>query len=167
MAEIIAGVAVASSFVQLVDFGSKAVKVLKRLKEFGEQCKDVPESFRAIQNQLPLLMAAVELLKTTINGKSVGGSLNDVLSSVLDGCEKQLSKLNEIASRTMPKNNSLKEKGKTAILSVKLETDFKKVSDNIRGYIATIGFYQSVATSRSQELAAMGIIRTCLLELSY
>ena len=88
MAEIIAGVAVASSFVQLVDFGSKAVKVVKRLKEFGDQCKDAPESFRAIQNQLPLLMAAVELLKTSMDGKPVGDSLNDVLSSVLDGCKK-------------------------------------------------------------------------------
>jgi hypothetical protein len=42
-------VGLASSVVQLVDFGSKAVKVLKRLKEFREQYRDVPEVFRAIQ----------------------------------------------------------------------------------------------------------------------
>src|ERR1700743_1695168 len=141
MAEIIAGVGVASSFVQLVDFGLKAVAVLKRLKDLSDQSKDVPSSFREVQSQLPLLVAAIDLLKATIKDKSLGHSLNDVLASVLDGCEKQLSKLDEIFSRTLPKNNSWRERGTSAILSVKLEPEFKKVSDNIRSYISTIGFY--------------------------
>jgi hypothetical protein len=156
MAEIIAGVGVASSVVQLIDFGSKAIKVLKRLKEFGDQCKDVPESFRAIQSQLPLLAAAIDLLKTSIEGKLIADPLNNVISSVLKGCEDQLSKLDDILSRTLPKNNSWMEKGKKAVTSVKLEHEFKKVSDNIRGYISTLGFYQSIVTFRLQELATMG-----------
>jgi hypothetical protein len=164
MAEIIAAVAVASSFVQLVEFGSKAVKVVQRLKEFHDMCKKVPEAFRAIQSQLPLLMAAIELLKTSIDGKPIGEPLNNALFSVVKGCEDQLCRLDEILSSTLPRNNSWMEKSKKAILSVKLEPEFKKVFDNIRGYTATLSFYQSTVTSKLQELAATGMIRVCQLE---
>ena len=57
MAEFIAAVGVASSFVALIDCGSK---IVARLIEYQSMCGSVPEVFRGIHTQLPLLLACVK-----------------------------------------------------------------------------------------------------------
>jgi len=57
MVEPLAAVGVAASVIQLFDF---TTKVVSRLEEFRSNVQEVPESFRQVYDQLPVLSATLE-----------------------------------------------------------------------------------------------------------
>ena len=150
MAEVIAGVAVASSFIQLIDFGSK---IIRRLYEYQSASRELPKVFRSLQDQLPLLIQTLEQIKTTVdkkpnlNADPSADSLKIALSHVVRGCQKQLELLDNILEKTLPQSDSWRERSKKAIVSVTKESEFKRISASIREYVNTLTFYHTVASN--------------------
>jgi hypothetical protein len=60
MAEAVAVIRLVSAIVQLVDYGTK---IIKRLNEFQSDIDQVPQTFRDIKNQLPLLLNTLQRTK--------------------------------------------------------------------------------------------------------
>jgi hypothetical protein len=63
MAEAAAVIGLVSAIVQLVQFGSK---IVNRLDEFQSNVGQVPQTFRDIKNQLPLLLNALRRTKKDV-----------------------------------------------------------------------------------------------------
>jgi hypothetical protein len=149
MAEVIAGVAIASSFIQLIDFG---YKIVRRLNEYKSNSRELPKGFRELQNQLPLLVETLEKIKTlfdknlNLDSDPSAQSLKLSLSSAVGGCQKQLELLDQILGKMVPHTDSWRERSKKALLSVTQESEIKKVSANVREYVNTLTFYFTIAS---------------------
>jgi hypothetical protein len=83
MAEVIATVALASSIVQLVDFGCK---VVSRLNEFQSSQKDTPKTYRQIETELPLLLDILNKSREAIDVGLIKQETAKVLLPVMEGC---------------------------------------------------------------------------------
>ncbi|RYP14834.1 hypothetical protein DL766_009577 [Monosporascus sp. MC13-8B] len=76
MAEALTVVGIVANIIQLVDFGSR---VLKRLEEYQSKFGDVPEAFRHIKAELPVLLDALRQTKAAIDA----GSMRDESKNAL------------------------------------------------------------------------------------
>src|SRR5437588_12941043 len=99
MAEALAVVGIVASIVQLVDFGSN---VLHRLNEFQSSVGDVPESFRHIKAELPVLLEALQKTKEAIEAGSVTDETKNALLPAINGCAEQIRSLNELLLKALP-----------------------------------------------------------------
>jgi N-terminal domain on NACHT_NTPase and P-loop NTPases len=63
MAEALAVVTVVSSIITLVDFSSK---VLHRLNDFQSSCGEIPETFKQVKKELPILLATLDHTKVAV-----------------------------------------------------------------------------------------------------
>jgi len=61
MAEAAAIIGLVSSIASLIDLSAK---LLSRLREFVSGASDIPESFRSLSAQLPLLAATIQGIRT-------------------------------------------------------------------------------------------------------
>ena len=61
MAEAVAAISLLASIVSLIEFGGKAAT---RLQEFSVRTGEIPESFRVMSEQLPLLLITLQQLHT-------------------------------------------------------------------------------------------------------
>ena len=68
MAEALAVVGIVANIIQLVDFGSR---VLKRLEEYQSKLGEIPEAFRHIKAELPILLDALRQTKAAIDAGSI------------------------------------------------------------------------------------------------
>jgi hypothetical protein len=68
MAEALAVVGIVANIIQLVDFGSR---VLKRLEEYQSKLGEIPEAFRYIKAELPVLLDALRQTKAAIDAGSM------------------------------------------------------------------------------------------------
>jgi hypothetical protein len=64
MAEALAVVGIVANIIQLVDFGTW---VLKRLEEYQSTLVEIPEAFRHIKAELPVLLDALRQMKAAID----------------------------------------------------------------------------------------------------
>jgi hypothetical protein len=60
MAEALAAVGIVANITQLVDFGTR---VLKRLDQYQSTLEKIPEAFRHIKSELPVLLDALRQMK--------------------------------------------------------------------------------------------------------
>src|SRR5947207_14430294 len=99
MAEALAVVGLVSAIVQFVDFGNKLVE---RLHEFTSDAHEVPETFRAIKLQLPLL---IDTLRRTQQHASTGHVSNETattLKPLIDACFTEISVLQTNLDKALP-----------------------------------------------------------------
>ncbi|OBT58918.1 hypothetical protein VE04_00567, partial [Pseudogymnoascus sp. 24MN13] len=150
MAEALAVVGVVASIVQLLDFGTT---VLYRLKEYQSSLGEVPKSFRQIDKELPLLLHTLQQLEKAIDAGSVGIETERALLPVIKGSQEQLELLKNILDKTLPKaDDSSLEKGKKAISSLGQDGKVERILKNLRGFISSLTFYYSAASSTLQPL---------------
>jgi len=139
MAEALAVVGIVASIVQLVDFSSK---ILSHLDEF-----------RHIKVELPLLQDAFRLIKEAIDAGSVENGTKRALLPAIQGCREQVAELDAILAKTLPETgDSWHTRGKKAILSLNQDHRVESISKILRGYIGTLTFYYTVASSSFQPL---------------
>jgi hypothetical protein len=150
MAEFIAGVAIASSFIQVIHFGTR---IARRLHEFQSGTRELPKALRGLQDQLPLLVKTLDQIKTTfdkqpdLEADPAADSLKMALSYAVKGCQRQLELLDQILEKTLPQSDSWRERSKKAILSVTQESEVKRISAILRDYVNTLSFYHTVAAN--------------------
>ncbi|OBT61015.1 hypothetical protein VE03_09611 [Pseudogymnoascus sp. 23342-1-I1] len=157
MAEALAIVGVVASIVQLLDFGTA---VLYRLKEYQSSLGEVPKSFRQISKELPLLLHTIQQIQDAIDAGSVGIETKKALLPVIKGCLEQLELLQSILVKTLPKaGDSSLEKGKKAISSLGQDGKVERILKNLRGFISSLTFYYSAASSTLQPLNDAKLIK--------
>lgn len=94
----LSAVGVASSVVQFIDFG---FKVATRLKEYNSTSTDVPKSLRHIAAQLPLLLNALDRVKTSAEVERVDLVTRCILKGVVSGCKQQVEKIDKIIDKVL------------------------------------------------------------------
>jgi len=145
MVEPLAAVGVAASVIQLVDF---TTKVVSRLDEFRSNVQEVPESFRQVYDQLPVLSATLERIQDVVRADSVANNLDAPFLRVVNNCREKILELDAILEKTLP---AVKDRARTrcmkAILSLGQDDKVNKIAGTIQNYMQTLIFYRIAATS--------------------
>ena len=99
MAEALAVVGIVANIIQLVDFGSR---VLKRLKEYRSKLGDIPEVFRHIKAELPVLLDALRQTKAAIDAGYMQDDSRKALITVVEECGIQIQPLDDVTVKALP-----------------------------------------------------------------
>ena len=150
MAETLAIIGLISSIVQFVDFGTK---VMHRLNEFQSNIKDVPETFRHIKTQLPLLIDTLKQTQAQADAAHLSEETAKALKLVVEGCLSQVKLLEEILIKALPtKKDSSLRKGLKALTSLAHDKDVQRITTALDGYVQTLTYYTSNATYASNQV---------------
>lgn len=153
MAEAIAIVSTVASIVQLVDF---TTRVASRLDEYYSVTKEIPETFRHIKTELPLLATTLTQLKEAISTTSVADKSTKALMLVITGCIEQVTQLDAIFEKILPEaNDGLRIKSKKMIVSVHYDSKVEGITKTLRNYVGILTFYYAAASSTLQPLTGM------------
>jgi hypothetical protein len=145
MAEALAIVGLVSSIVQFVDFSSK---IVHRLNEFHSSLDEVPESFRDIKVELPLLVDTLERTKKQAEGGCFSKNTQEAICGVVRGCQLQVERLNNVLEETLPtKGDSSWRKKTKALLSIGQEKKVQQMTTTFRNYVQTLTYHQATGSS--------------------
>ncbi|KAF2464103.1 TPR-like protein [Lindgomyces ingoldianus] len=143
MAEALAVVGIVANIVQLVDFGSR---VLKRLEEYQSSLAEIPEAFRHLKAELPMLLDALQQTKAGIDAGSMQDETKKALVPAVEGCGVQIKALNEVIAKALPASgDSWARRGGKAIGSLRYDAKVQKITAIIRGYIQTLTYHAAIS----------------------
>jgi hypothetical protein len=107
MAEIMTVVTIAAHIIELVDLG---IRVLNRLGEYQSTLAEIPEAFRHIKAELPVLLDALRQTKAAIDDGASQDDSKDALEPALKECDLQMKVLYEVIEKLLPKRNESRTK---------------------------------------------------------
>jgi hypothetical protein len=147
MAEALAVVSIVASIIQLTDFGSR---VLKRLDEYQSDLGEIPEAFRHVKTQLPVLLDALQQTNTAINGDSTQTESRRALLSAVEGCTLQVKALNDVITKALPVSGDSWARRRTKALgSLRYDAKVERITTVIQGYIQTLTYHAVTSLSSS------------------
>ena len=121
MAEALAVIGLVSAIVQFVEFSSK---IIERLNEFQSSIDKVPQTFRDLKIQLPLLRETLKKTKTHAEAGFIDTDIQTAILNVVKGCQEQVELLDNILAKTLPvTGDSRIRRGVKAFSSVGQEKD--------------------------------------------
>jgi hypothetical protein len=136
MAEVLAVVGVVSSIVSLVDFGSK---VLHRLNDFQSSCGEIPETFKQVKKELPILLATLDHTKVAVEKGSIKEETRKVLSLVVNECQTQITLLDNLITDLLPQEeDSWRKKARKAFSSLRQDAKVNKITTILRTHIQSL-----------------------------
>ncbi|KAF2239753.1 TPR-like protein [Viridothelium virens] len=143
MAEALAAVSIVANIVQLVNFGSR---VLKRLEEYQSKLGDIPEAFRHIKAELPVLLDALQQTQSRINVGSVRDESKKALLPAVEGCRIQIRLLDNVVAKVLPASGDswIKRGGKT-FRSLHYDAKVERITVVLRGYIQTLTYHAAAS----------------------
>ena len=145
-------VGIVTNIAQLVDFGSR---VLKRFKEYQSKFGEVPEAFRHIKTELPVLLDALQQTNAAINAGSMQDETKKALLLAVEGCEAQIKSLDGIIVKALPTSgNSWARRGRKALGSLRYDAKMEKITAVVRGYVQTL-IYHTAASCTLRPLAGI------------
>ncbi|KAF2445200.1 hypothetical protein P171DRAFT_291512 [Karstenula rhodostoma CBS 690.94] len=148
MAEALAIIGITASVLQLVDFGSR---LLKRLETYQTQVGEIPEAFRHIKAELPVLLDALRQTQSAIDS-GVQDDTKHAFIPAIEGCKAQITLLDDIIVKALPSpSDSRIKRGGKSIQSFRYDARVEKIISVIRGYIQTLTFH---ATTVSRDTSA-------------
>ncbi|RYP92185.1 hypothetical protein DL770_001692 [Monosporascus sp. CRB-9-2] len=143
MADPLTVVGIVANTIQLVDFGSR---VLERLEEYQSKFGDVPEAFRHIKAELPVLLDALRQTKAAIDAGSVQDESKNALLPAVEGCGVQINLLDDVIAEVLPApGDSWARRGKKALRSLRYDTKVEKITSVVRGYIQTLTYHAAAS----------------------
>ncbi|RYP23415.1 hypothetical protein DL765_001120 [Monosporascus sp. GIB2] len=143
MAEALTVVGIVANIIQLVDFGSR---VLKRLEEYQSKFGDVPEAFRHIKAELPVLLDALRQTKAAIDAGSMQDESKNALLPAVEGCSAQINLLDDVIAEALPApGDSWTRRGRKALKSIRYDIKVEKITSVIRGYIQTLAYHAAAS----------------------
>jgi hypothetical protein len=146
MAEALAVVGIVANIVQLVDFGTR---VLKRLNEYQSSLAEIPEAFRNIKSELPVLLDALRQTKAAIDAGLLQDESKKALIPAVEGCGVQIKELDTIIEKVLPVlSDSWARRSRKALRSLRSEAKVERIVAAIRGYVQTLT-YHGVASSKT------------------
>jgi hypothetical protein len=99
MTEALVIVGLASTIVQFVDFSTK---IIQRLDEFQSRVGEVPQTFRDLKIQLPLLRDTLKRAKAETEAGLIDADTQRAVLDVVEGCQLQVKRLDNILIKTLP-----------------------------------------------------------------
>jgi NACHT NTPase-like protein len=136
MAEALAVVGVVSSIIGLVDFGSK---VLYRLNEFQSSCGEIPETFKQVKKELPILLATLDHTKVAVEKGSIKEETRKALSLVVNECQTQITLLDNLITDLLPQEeDSWRKKARKAFSSLRQDSKVNKITTILRTHIQSL-----------------------------
>jgi hypothetical protein len=155
MAEALAVVGIVANIVQLVDFGSS---VLKRLEEYQSKLGDIPEAFRHIKAELPVLLDALRQTQSAIDAGSMRDESKKALLPAVEGCGVQIRLLDDVIAIALPaSSDSWIRRGGKAFRSLRYDAKVERITAVIRGYIQTLTYH---AAASLRPLAGISLPRS-------
>jgi N-terminal domain on NACHT_NTPase and P-loop NTPases len=152
MAEALAVVGIVANIIQLIDFGSR---VLKRLEEYQSKLGEIPEAFRHIKTELPVLLDALRQTKAAIDTGSMQDETKKALLAAVEGCGVQIKSLDDVIVKALPTSgDSWARRSRKALGSLRYDAKVEKIIAVVRGYIQTLT-YHAAASSSLRPLAGM------------
>ena len=156
MAEALAVVGVVSCIIDLVDFGSK---VLHRLNDFQSSCGEIPETFKQVKKELPILLATLDHTKVAVEKGSIKEETKKALLLVVDGCQTQITLLDNLIARSLPREeDSWRKKAGKAFFSLRQDAKVTKITAILRTHIQSLTNYHVTASSTLQTGNGMTIL---------
>ncbi|KAN0082306.1 TPR-like protein [Elaphomyces granulatus] len=136
MAEALAVVGVVSSIIGLVDFGSK---VLHRLNDFQSSCGEIPETFKQVKKELPILLATLDHTKVAVEKGSIKKETKKALSLVVNECQMQITLLDNLITDLLPQEeDSWRKKARKAFSSLRQDSKVNKITTILRTHIQSL-----------------------------
>lgn len=144
MAEALAVIGIAANIVQLVDFGTR---LLDRLETYKNQVDRIPEAFRHVKTELPVLLDALRRTQSAID-HGVHDDTKSALIPAIEGCKAQITLLDDIIVKALPSptDSRFRRSGK-AIQSLLYDTKVETITSVIRGYVQTLIFHAATSVS--------------------
>ena len=143
MAEALAVVGIVANVIQLVDFGSR---VLKRLEEYQSKLGEIPETFRHIKAELPVLLDALQQTKEMIDAGSMQDKSKKALLPAVAGCAVQIKALDNLIAKALPVlGDSWTRRGRKALGSLRYDAKVEKITAVVRGYIQTLTYHAATS----------------------
>jgi hypothetical protein len=143
MAEALAVVGIVANITQLVDFGSR---VLKRLEEYQDQLGDIPETFRHIKTELPVLLDALRQTQAAIDAGSLQDESKKALLPAVEGCTVQIKALDDVIAKGLPTlGDSWAKRSRKALGSLRYDAKVEKITTVVRGYIQTLTYHAAAS----------------------
>lgn len=147
MAEALAVVSVVANIIQLVDFGTR---VLSRLEQYQSTVAEVPEAFRHIKTELPVLLLALSQTKAASDAGQLGDTSKRALLQVIEGCTAQIKALDGVIEKALPApGDSWTSRGKKAIRSLRYDAKVERITRVIRGYVQTLTYHAAASSKPS------------------
>ena len=129
MAEVIAIVGLVASIASLLDLSAK---VLSRQRDFASNLSDVPQLFRSVWTQLPLLTATLVHIQSQAQTRQLPDNVTRALKAVVDNASEQVFVVQTCLSQILPCDNASKmERALKALKSLAKE-------DKIQGALEKI-----------------------------
>jgi hypothetical protein len=141
MAEGLVVIGLVSVIAQLADF---ATKVVDRLNEFHSSLNEVPQIFRDIKNQLPLLILTLEDTQSRANARRISEETAEKLKHGVSGCLSQVKRLEDIMAKTIPaERDSTLNRRLKALASLAHEKTVQHIRSEVDRYALYLTCYNS------------------------
>ncbi|EPS27350.1 hypothetical protein PDE_02293 [Penicillium oxalicum 114-2] len=150
MAEVVAAVAVISSFVQLAD---SSAKLASRIHEYIRQTESAPKNLCRIYDLLPVFIEALKWIEDPVVLSDLDPGTQSTMRQLIDRRSSQLTGLEAMVTKLMPgRSDSKRRRVYKAFLSTKDERNLEKIScdikDDIHMLISLSNLIVSVQNSR-------------------
>jgi NACHT NTPase-like protein len=148
---MVEALAVVSTIVGLVGFGSK---VLHRLNDF----QSIPETFKHVKDELPILLETLHQTKVAVEKGSIKEETKKALLLVVNGCQMQITLLDNLIARSLPQEeDSWRKKASKAIFSIRQDAKVNKITAILRTHIQSLTYYHAATSSTSQTANGMTV----------
>ena len=152
-AEALAVVAIISNILQLVDLSSRAVS---RVKEYGEDARDIPKTFKTIQTGLSLIVHTLSEIQTRVSDGQVPEKSCKALEGVLGDCKAKLAELNIIFDKVLPQDSDSKAtRAWKGLVSLSQDKKVAEISQALGRSLQSLTFYHVVAAPTAQDIRAL------------
>jgi hypothetical protein len=147
MAEALAVVGLVSAIAQFVEFSSK---IIERLNEFQSGVDEVPQTFRDLKIQLPLLRETLKKTKAHAKAGFIDTDIQTAILNVVKGCQEQVELLDNILVKTLPATGDSRiRRGVKAFSSVGQEKEVQKIVARIQQYQVSLIHYQTTPATQA------------------
>ena len=144
-------VGVAASIVQFISYG---IIVAQRLKDYNSAASDVPRSLQHIAAQLPLLLNALERVKTGTAVEGVDLDTRCILKGVVSGCRKQVEKIDAIIDKVVHvPGDSLVTRVQKVFVGLKNDDKVAAIEKNLQTYISVLILHRVIEGSEAASAA--------------
>ncbi|KAL9101426.1 MAG: hypothetical protein Q9187_009249, partial [Circinaria calcarea] len=133
----VSALSVASAVVQFLDIG---IKVARRLSEYNNASpKEVPKALQSINTQLPLLLNALNRVRTDTEVDKIDVDTRCILRGVVHGCTALVEQVESIISKMAPApGEAFAVKIRKVLASLKNDEKIWAIDKSLQTYISVL-----------------------------
>lgn len=160
MAEAIAFVGLAAAIVQFVDFSAK---IITRLEEFVAATDNIPECFRDIKAQLPLIVNTLQSIRVQAESDHLSEVAANALKAVVDRSVEEAHTLIVILDKALPKGaSSTFQVRLQALKSLACDKKVQKSVDRLLQHIQVLNFSQNTNSCETIERLSQKLLKSSI-----